>query len=174
MSLNHKQRRFVAEYLKDSNATQAAIRAGYSKKTAYSVGGRLLKHAEVQRALNGHLEKIEEKAGFTAAEILREIGRVAMVDVTKAFGPDGRLLPLDKIPEEVRRCIAGIEYEDLYEGRGADKEKVGDLVKLKFWDKNKGLEMAGRHLKLFVDRVQIENVDELAHRLNAARARSGR
>lgn len=66
MALSAKQRLFVSEYLIDLNATQAAIRAGYSEKTAYSQGQRLLKHVEVQAAIEAakteRLERTEINA----------------------------------------------------------------------------------------------------------------
>ena len=68
-TLNDQHRQFVTEYLIDFNATQAAIRAGYSKKTAYSQGQRLLKHAEVQKALAAAKEARAERTTITAAMV---------------------------------------------------------------------------------------------------------
>lgn len=62
MPLNPRQQHFVQEYLKDPNATQAAIRAGYSAKTAYSQGQRLLKHVEVAAAIQAGQARIAERA----------------------------------------------------------------------------------------------------------------
>ena len=56
--MTDKQAKFIAEYSKDFNATQAAIRAGYSPKTAYSIGQRLLKNVEVQQAMNEHRNQV--------------------------------------------------------------------------------------------------------------------
>lgn len=58
--MNAKQRRFAEEYLKDLNATQAAIRAGYSERTAYSQGQRLLKHVEIKNAIKEVRESIQD------------------------------------------------------------------------------------------------------------------
>ena len=70
--LNPQQKRFVEEYLIDLNATQAAIRAGYKKETAYSQGGRLLKHVEVGKQIKLAMEKREEKVGIDAEWVLRQ------------------------------------------------------------------------------------------------------
>ena len=71
--LNEKQKRFAQEYLKDPNATQAAKRAGYSEKTAYSQGQRLLKHAEVAEAISKAVEKRAAKAEIDADGLLKEV-----------------------------------------------------------------------------------------------------
>jgi len=76
-NLNEKQKKFVREYAKDCNATQAAIRAGYSKKSAYSQGQRLLKHAEVGAALRKKIEKLEEQADVSATWVVKKLRTVA-------------------------------------------------------------------------------------------------
>ncbi len=69
MSLNFKQQKFVDEYLVDCNATQAATRAGYSAKTAYSQGERLLRHVEIKAALTEKARGVSEQSGVDAAWI---------------------------------------------------------------------------------------------------------
>ena len=75
--LTDKQARFVAEYLVDSNATQAAIRAGYSEKTAHSQGPRLLDNVEVKAALAAKQNRVLEKLELTAEKVLSDIDRIA-------------------------------------------------------------------------------------------------
>lgn len=74
--LTNKQKLFVNEYLIDLNATQAAIRAGYSAKTAYSIGEEILKKPEVSASIQEAMDKRAEKAQITAAEVLEGIKRV--------------------------------------------------------------------------------------------------
>jgi phage terminase small subunit len=74
--LNEKQARFVAEYLKDLNATQAAMRAGYSKRTSYAQGCRLLKHVEVAKAVATGQAKVAEKLELSAEKVLADIARI--------------------------------------------------------------------------------------------------
>lgn len=71
--MNPKRARFVTEYLKDANATQAAIRAGYSKKTAGSQGHDLLKEPEISEAIG----KRTEKAAMSADEVLQGLAEIA-------------------------------------------------------------------------------------------------
>jgi phage terminase small subunit len=80
MSLTPKQARFVEEYLVDLNATQAAIRAGYSPKTAYSQGERLLKNVEVHRAIQEAQEARSERTGITQDEVIRGLKKEAALE----------------------------------------------------------------------------------------------
>ena len=73
MALNVKQQTFVAEYLIDLNATQAAIRAGYSEATAYSQGQRLLKHVEVAALIQKAMDERSERTEITADYVLTTI-----------------------------------------------------------------------------------------------------
>lgn len=71
-----KQKRFADEYLIDTNATQAAIRAGYSQKTAYSQGERLLKNVEVQNYIAEQMSSLQDKAVATADEVIKYLTSV--------------------------------------------------------------------------------------------------
>ena len=77
MGLNARQRIFVKEYLKDRNATQAAIRAGYSKKTAGSIGDENLKKPEIKKAVEEGIAKLEKKLDISAERILGRIAEFA-------------------------------------------------------------------------------------------------
>lgn len=152
--LGVKQARFVEEYLKDLNGTQAAIRAGYSPRTAESQGSRLLNNAKVRRVVDEALERRASRVEVKSDDVLRELLRLSMTDIGQAFDEEGKLKKLHEMPEDVRRAIAGVEVEELFEGRGDSREHVGQVRKIKFWDKVKGLELLGKHLKLFTDRVE--------------------
>ncbi len=167
MALNPKQARFVAEYLKDCNATQAAIRAGYSAKTAEQQGSRLLGFAEVRKAVDEAMQRRAERTEVKAEDILRELLRLAMVDVGKAFDAEGKLLPLHEMPEDVRRAIAGVETTTITRDDGP----VTVLTKVKWWDKVRGLELLGKHLGLYLERHQHDVGQNLEQLLLAARAR---
>lgn len=92
MPLNARQQRFVEEYLVDMNATQAAIRAGYTAKSAYSQGQRLTKNAEVQRAIEDGQRQRSRAAGVTADRVIREIAAPRRpLSAAVRLGVEGRL-----------------------------------------------------------------------------------
>lgn len=152
MALTPKQNRFVAEYLVDLNATQAAIRAGYSPKTAEKIGSENLRKPEVAKAVEEAKARRAERVEVSQDEVLRELLRIARTDIGEAFDVNGNLRPLHDIPVDVRRAISSVEVDELWEGRGEDRDQVGVTRKLKFWDKTKALELLGKHLALFVER----------------------
>ena len=78
--LNEKQKRFVKEYIIDYNATKSAQRAGYSEKTAYSIGSELLNKPEVQEALQKQIEKVNNKAEASAEEAIKMCRDIALID----------------------------------------------------------------------------------------------
>lgn len=159
-ALTPKQERFVDEYLVDLNATRAAIRAEYSKRTAEQQGSRLLRNDQVRAAIDARKAKRAEKVEVKAEDVLRELQTFSHIDPAEIVDEQGRLLPLKKMPERVRRAIASVEIEEIWDGKGEERTQVGELKKVKFWPKHRGLEMLGRHVKLFGDEAgsSITNV----------------
>lgn len=80
MALRGKQQRFVDEYLIDRNATQAAIRAGYSAKTAYSIGEQNLKKLEVKKAIEAGEAELAERNKITQDKVLNRLWEMATAD----------------------------------------------------------------------------------------------
>jgi|WetSurMetagenome_2_1015567.scaffolds.fasta_scaffold46588_2 phage terminase small subunit len=147
--LTPKQSKFVLEYLIDLNATQAAIRAGYSEKTAYSMGFQNLRKLEIQKALEVHQKEIAERAGVTIDDLIRAYKQIAFVDLAQCYDENGFLKNIHEIPESARAALAGIEIDEIYEGRGEDRVQIGCTKKVKLWDKLKALDALGRHLGFF-------------------------
>lgn len=164
MALTARQQRFVAEYLIDLNATQAAIRAGYSKRTAGSIGEENLKKPEIAAAVAEAQAARAERTAVKQDDVLRELARIALCDISAAFDDAGNLKPLKDIPADVRRAIAGVETRL----EGNDEEGFATVTKVKFWDKPKSLELIGRHLKMFTDKVEISGKLTLAQLVQAA------
>lgn len=154
MKLSPKERRFVSEYLKDQNAKQAAIRAGYSKKWAESVGPRLSRKVQVKAAIDTELAKIQEKAGVTQERILTALLTIAESDFRKVFDEKGKVRPLQEIPNDIALAVSSIDVEEVFDGFGGSRVQTGEMKKVRFWDKTKALELLGKHLKMFVDRVE--------------------
>ena len=161
MALNEKQRRFAKEYLTDFNATQAAIRAGYSEKTAGVQAHKLLKKAEISSLISKSKVKQETKLEITQERVLAEIARMAFFDPAEVmlnlqetypdaqWSDNGRAIygltgpgDIRDLPEDVRRAIVGWSWD-----------KQGRFT-VKLADKQKALDQLGKHLRLFVDRVE--------------------
>ena len=160
--LTPKQAAFVAEYLIDLNATQAAIRAGYSERTAGSQGERLLKKVEVQIALAEAQQARSKRTEITADNVLAEIAKVAFADVRRIFDKDGGLVRISDLDDAAAACVAGCDLVTVSKGEG----EVEHVAKIKLADKLKALELAGRHLGLFNDKLNL-NAD--IHVLNVHR-----
>jgi phage terminase small subunit len=140
--------RFVAEYLVDFNATQAAIRAGYSAKSAKQIGSRLLTRDDVKAAIAPKREEaVAERAEtinrmmLTAERTRLEIARLAYFDPRKMFSKDGRPLAITELDDDTAACVAGL---DVVEERDAEGVVIGHVKKWKIADKNAALEKAAK------------------------------
>ena len=148
--LNAKQAAFVREYLKDFNAKQACIRAGYSAKTAEVNGPRLLRNARVQAAIEAGTAKLAAKAELTVADILERYTRIAETNVTdvvdfrratKGKGHGIVVKSLADIPEAARYAISEIA-------------ETPHGIKVKFHSKTEALARLGQYLQMWVERVE--------------------
>lgn len=139
LKLTEKQKKFVDEYLVDLNATQAAIRAGYSKKTARSIGQRLLTKVDVQSYVKEKQKDLQERTSIRQEDVLKELATIGFAKITDFVGiSDGYVIPKDTadMPKDKIGAIASIEA-----GR--------DGVKIKLNSKLDALEKIGRHLGMF-------------------------
>lgn len=172
--LTPKQAQFVHEYLIDLNATQAAIRAGYSKRTAHAQGPRLLENVEVERAINTALAERAAETKIDAAWVLKRLAAEAEADIADLYDDDGNLLPVKQWPLIWRQgLVQGIEVEELFDGRGADREQIGTVRKIKLDNRVKRIELIGKHIgvQAFKDQIEIGGLDKLADRLARASKR---
>jgi phage terminase small subunit len=147
--LRPKQKRFVQEYLVDLNATQAAIRAGYAPKRADAIGYENLRKPGIQEELQRYQSKLAEKVEVTIEELIIAYKQIAFADLAECYDENGFLKNIHDIPASCRMAIAGLEIDELFEGKGEDRERIGQTKKLKLWDKLKALDSLGRHLGLF-------------------------
>jgi phage terminase small subunit len=163
LALRPKQAAFVAEYLIDLNATQAAIRAGYSGATAGSIGGELLQKPEIQDAIREAMQKRAERTEITQDRVLKELGRLAFLDIRKAFNSDGSLKPIHELDDETAAAIAGLEVSEIMAGENS----IGSLKKIRLSDKKGALELIGRHLKMWNDKLDITATVSIADAIRA-------
>jgi phage terminase small subunit len=153
--LTAKQARFVEEYLIDLNATQAAIRAGYSAKTAHSIGDENLRKPAIQAALQAAMDKRSERTEITQDRVLQEYARIAFVDPRKFFDEEGKLIPISDLDEDTARALAGMDYHAEWETSKEDKETMGSTTKIKLIDKKGALDSVGKHLGMFIERKEV-------------------
>lgn len=130
--LTAKQQCFVNEYLIDLNATQAAIRAGYSEKTAHVIGHENLNKPKLQASIQAAMLERATNTGITAERVLSEIAKLAFVNPQDFLGEDGDPLPLHKLPRDIAAAYG-----------------------VKPGDKKGNLELLGRHLKMFTDKTEL-------------------
>ena len=150
--LNEKQKRFYHEYLIDFNQTDAAKRAGYSKKTAYSQGNRLLKHDEGRKYLVYIENKIINKYEITTEKIVQEFAKIAFVDITDAYKNWMTLKEFETLKKEkpeICECISEISTKTDYTREdGKIKGKV-EYVRLKFHSKVEALKNLGQYTGMY-------------------------
>lgn len=158
--LTDKQELFAREYLSDLNATQAAKRAGYSDKTAYSIGQENLKKPEIQDRIAELKAERNERTQVNADYVLRRLVEIDEMDVLDIMTDDMSIKPVSQWPASWRRYLSGFDLADMFEGRGEDREMVGILKKIKWPDKVKNLELLGKHVTVqaFKDNVKNELV----------------
>lgn len=148
--LTPKQKRFVEEYLIDLNATAAARRAGYSVKTADRIGPELLGKTCVSNAIEAAKAKRSARTEITQDRVLKELARIAFLDPRKVFkwGPGGvTLLPSEGLTEDDAAAISEVSEST---------SESGGSIKGKLLDKLKALELLGKHLGMFTDKVQMD------------------
>jgi phage terminase small subunit len=149
--LTQKQARFVQEFLLDLNATQAAIRAGYSEKTASAQASRLLTNVKIKKILSKLQSKEAERLEITKERIIDELAKIGfanMLDYMRA-GPDGDPhLDFSQLTRDQAAALSEVTVEDFKEGRGEDARDVR-RIKFKLHDKKGALVDLGKHLGMF-------------------------
>ena len=157
--MSPKNRQFIAEYLVDLNATKAALRAGYSEKTAYSQGQRLLKNAEIAAAIVKALEERAERTRIDADWVLRRLSEEMEADVADLYDEAGKVKPIREWPKIWRQgLVAGIESFPERIGEDEDGNPVYSTgYKLKLASRDKRLEMLGKHVYVNAFREKVDH-----------------
>lgn len=158
MALTARQERFVEEYMIDLDAKNAAIRAGYSARSAKTLGPRLTKMKNVAARIEEEKARRARRTGITAERVLRELAQLAFFDASKCLGMlNGDMEKMEELERETA-SIAAIKI-----GKGG--------IEIRFHDKTRALELLGRHMGIFREEnagreaIQVElgsGVEELA------------
>jgi phage terminase small subunit len=160
--LTPKQRAFVREYLIDLNATQAAIRAGYSANSAEVEGSRLLRNAKVGSAVKAAMDLRAARTEITTDMVLREMAKIGFSDIRKAIKWQGTLVTEEDNPDGgdtltiknvVTNSVQLISSDDIDDETAAAISEIsqnqGGGIKLKLHDKRAALVDIGKHLGMF-------------------------
>lgn len=159
MKLTAKQIRFVDEYLVDFNATQAAIRAGYKAKTAHVIGAENLRKPKIAEEIARRQKDLQRRTEISQDRVVKELARIAFADATDYAQVETRTVEKDdgtevsyqtgtlkntaELSPEQRAAISGIK-------QGANG------VEIKLHDKIKALELLGRHIGMFNDKLEVK------------------
>lgn len=149
--LTAKQSAFVAEYLIDLNATQAAIRAGYSEKTAHNIGCENVIKPIIAAAIAEAQAKREERTEITQDRVLEEYAKLAFLNPKKFYNDKGDLIPIHLLPDDVAAALTGMDITTSFDKKS---ETFDTIKKIKYSDKKGALDSVAKHLGMFVDRVE--------------------
>ena len=154
--LTEKQKAFVREYLVDLNATQAAIRAGYSQKNAEHIAYQQLQKTTVSTAIQEALKARENRTQVTADRVVLELARIAFFDSRKLYEANGDPKPITALDDDTAAVLSQVDVSEQLDGSRIRRYRVSDKIK--------ALELLGKHLALFTG--QDSESDALA-RLDA-------
>lgn len=146
-ALTKKQKLFCEEYLIDLNATQAAIRAGYSPETAGAIGAENLKKPQIQKAIARAMADRSRRTGVNADRVVMELAKIAFVNAADVIDADDATLKADAADEDLA-AVQSVKVKTFGED-GVERE-------IKLADKIKALELLGRHLGMFNDRLRLD------------------
>jgi len=147
--MTDKQLKFAQEYLVDLNATQAAIRAGYSANTAAEQGYQLLNNEDVSGHICGLRLKQQERTDITADKVLKEVARLAFSDIREYYKEDGTLKNIHEVSDDAAAALSGLDVDELFEMEGRVKVFTGYSKKIRLHSKTDGLEKLMKHLGLY-------------------------
>ncbi|HAU5528425.1 TPA: terminase small subunit [Proteus mirabilis] len=164
MTLTDKQEMFCREYLIDLNATQAAIRAGYSEKTANRTASENLSKPDIQLRISELLKKRSDRLQIDADYVLNRLVEIDQMDVLDILREDGKLKPVNEWPKTWRTTLSGFDISKTIRDYDESTEET-ILKKIKWPDKVKNLELLGKHVKVQAFKEQIEQKVEATHNI---------
>ncbi|ELY3084420.1 terminase small subunit [Klebsiella aerogenes] len=158
MALTDKQEMFCREYIIDLNATQAAIRAGYSTKTANRTASENLSKPDIQSRVAELKAQRNDLVGINATYVLNRLVEIDQMDVLDILTSAGELKPVSQWPKVWRTTLSGLDVV----GMSAEGNTAALLKKIKWPDKVKNLELIGKHIDVqaFREQVKTEHVVE--------------
>lgn len=162
-----KQEQFIAEYLKDKNATRAYTTAYKCKNedTARANGSKLLTNPDIKALISQKAGQQLAKMDISAEKVLREYDIIASGDLRDFYDEAGNLKPMKDWTAEMGKRVAAIET--VIKNVAAGDGQTDTIHKIKLWPKDRALEGLAKHLGLLTERVELTASDELLARLDA-------
>lgn len=145
--MTKKQKCFIEEYLIDLNATQAAIRAGYSPDTANEQGSRMLANVSIRACIDKAMAERSKRTGVNADRVVEELAKIAFVNPADVIDTEKAMVKEDAAPEDTA-AIQSIKVKTFGED-GLERE-------IKMADKLKALELLGKHLGMYQSNVNVQ------------------
>jgi phage terminase small subunit len=136
-----KMMRFVAEIQIDGNGTQAAIRAGYSKKSAYAMAAENLRKPQIIKAIAEGKKAAVERNKISIDRVIQEAARLALFDPRKMFHADGTPKSIHELDDDTAACVAGLDVVSIGSG-----ESVGTVLKYKLAPKGQAIDTLMKYL----------------------------
>ncbi len=147
--LDARQQRFIDEYMVDFNNTNAAIRAGYSPRSANETGARLIASDSIRAHVDRRLAEASKRTGVNELRIVRELARISFAIPSNALDGDNNIL--DSASEDDKAAIQSIKVKKTVGKNGTTTER-----EVRFYDKNKSLELLMRHAGMLIERKQVD------------------
>lgn len=174
LALTPKQEKFCQEYLKSGNATQA-YKKSYSTenstdKSINEQASILMSDRKISERIKHLASKLEQKNAITVARIADEYRKLAFLDIRRAFTENGDLIGIQDLDDDTAAAIAGIDFEEVFEGRGDDRSHVGRIHKIKLADKIRALDALAKWKSMFIEKIELTG--DLGSKLLAARKRA--
>lgn len=147
--MKEQQELFVQEYLVDLNATQAAIRAGYSTRSAGAIGCELLKKPNIRARIDSEMAKLSRRTGVNQERVVRELAKIAFANPTDIIDLNTGE-PREDAQAVDTAAISSIRVKKIPTecGDGIERE-------IRMADKLKALELLGKHIGMFAERLQV-------------------
>ena len=154
--LTEKQKRFCDEYLIDLNATQAAIRAGY-KKSEYTDtnASKILENTRIKEEIDKRMAERSKRTGINQDRVIQELARIAFVNPRNVINPEDASVKKSAVEDDLA-CIQSVKVKVVEGEKGTSTER-----EVKLNDKMKALELLGKHLGMFTDKVELDTDMEL-------------
>lgn len=181
--LTSQQEEFALECIRlgsPARAYRKVYKAGaMNQNTVWGEARKLLGQLQIAARVQHFQELADKAADVTVEKIAREAARIAFFDPRDLFDETGKPIPINDIPEDAARAIAGVDVESLFEGGRGNRTRVGDVLKYKIANKITALELLAKWKKMLVDQVehgkpgQFESREDLQKRVKGRMVRLG-